>query len=488
MNDRVGGAQGMEVMALDSFASDLSEAYFKLGHMTGAELKDKFSGGAGESLELLQTTLRKALDAVEQERRLPLGSKLTSQHVQEQLRSQVTKLIDHPMQPKIFLAHTGGAANMSNILSVEPGSSSFCLGSAFTYHQNSTSEFIEEREVNKAVSEQTAVAMATSAFYRGQKYVSESGGEGYPIGISLTAAVATGRHLRGGCRFHGAVRTQDSLKTFFIEMESDEGRGGRQWQNAVAEWIVSNAVLETVGVEQLPISDERVSSKESLIDGINSLGRGKLLELKEWEAPVLEGEGPWFIRKDGTLGDASEINSGEYALFPGNHAPHHFGHSETAKITRDVTGRDTVIELCGAGIEKPVRTKEEMQEMLFQFAGWHPVLIREDAPLFKEKIDACPGVKDFVVGYDTAKRILDPKYYKTSLFGKLTGGNGPLLKMLCEQKLRGVRYLVAGRENSQGNYLTVEDLKIPFGFKSLFKPLPTRNMRISSTKLRENTK
>ena len=58
----------------------------------------------------------------------------------------------------------------------------------------------------------------------------------------------------------------------------------------------------------------------------------------------------------------------------------------------------------------------------------------------------------FVVGYDTAIRLVMPKYY---------GGHTNMLLELAALHYRGCKFLVAGRAGDNGEFLQLRDVKIP---------------------------
>jgi hypothetical protein len=82
------------------------------------------------------------------------------------------------------------------------------------------------------------------------------------------------------------------------------------------------------------------------------------------------------------------------------------------------------------------------------------------------------------VGYDTAVRIFDPKYYG--------GSTEQMMAALDELRQRGCRFLVAGRSDSQGIFHTLAEIAVPPAFADLFQPIPTElfHLDISSSSLR----
>ena len=84
------------------------------------------------------------------------------------------------------------------------------------------------------------------------------------------------------------------------------------------------------------------------------------------------------------------------------------------------------------------------------------------ASRFSQKARLFPG-KTFVVGYDTAARIVDASYY---------GGDGEeLSRALDRVRAAGCRFLVAGRE-VDGEFRSLDDLDVPGDVGELFEQMP----------------
>ncbi|MGD2049095.1 MAG: hypothetical protein PVH03_06350, partial [Chloroflexota bacterium] len=113
---------------------------------------------------------------------------------------------------------------------------------------------------------------------------------------------------------------------------------------------------------------------------------------------------------------------------------------------------------------------------LLQFAGRHQVLV-SNAPTFVAKARLFPDTT-FVMGYDTAVRLLQPRFYD--------GSQAQMLSALAEIRQRGCCFLVAGRTDSQGIFHEPSELSVPEGYRDLFKTIPSGRFRhdISSTELR----
>ena len=134
-----------------------------------------------------------------------------------------------------------------------------------------------------------------------------------------------------------------------------------------------------------------------------------------------------------------------------------------------------VFEMSVVNVDKPPLSEEEVRSRLEQFRdSWQVVLTR--TPTFHEKSAILPGCV-FVVGWDTAVRIVHSRYY---------GDDAAAMHAALEQiKSAGCRFLVAGRVK-EGIFHTLEDVPIPMEFIDLFQAIPEALFRVdvSSTELR----
>lgn len=162
------------------------------------------------------------------------------------------------------------------------------------------------------------------------------------------------------------------------------------------------------------------------------------------------------------------------AILSGAFNPLHAGHVELAAAAGRRLGRPVVFELPLLNADKPTLDASELERRLAQFRGRHAVLLTR-SPLFLQKAALFPG-STFVVGYDTAERLLDPKYY---------GGDGPRDRAMGELAGYGCQFLVAARVQA-GQLRTLDDVRVGPLHQSLFLELPASEFRmdLSSTQLR----
>jgi len=131
-------------------------------------------------------------------------------------------------------------------------------------------------------------------------------------------------------------------------------------------------------------------------------------------------------------------------------------------------------ELAVANADKPTIELAEAHRRAAQFAGRAPLLLTR-AARFHEKAALLPGTV-FVLGVDTAARVLEPRFYPDA------GGFDGAMDAL---RAAGGRFLVAARRIEAG-FLTLDDLRLPPRHADLFEALPADAFRadVSSTEIR----
>jgi hypothetical protein len=147
-----------------------------------------------------------------------------------------------------------------------------------------------------------------------------------------------------------------------------------------------------------------------------------------------------------------------------------------AEVGGRLTGTGADFELSVTNVDKPPLGEEEVRRRLAQFAQRAPVwLVR--APTFVEKARLFPGVT-FVVGADTAERVVAPRYYRASA--------EEMSWALDEIRRQGCRFLVAGRATADGRFTELHHLDVPAAHRELFVAIPADAFRVdlSSTALR----
>jgi hypothetical protein len=186
-------------------------------------------------------------------------------------------------------------------------------------------------------------------------------------------------------------------------------------------------------------------------------------------------------------GDVNNVNidpSGETELdvspgnllLPGSFRPFHEGHRLLANVASELLGHEIAYELSVSNVDKPDLEMKEICQRARQFRSIG-TLVLTSADTFHKKAALFPGTT-FVVGWDTAVRIVEPKYYQ--------GDYVDMLQALAFIWSSGCSFLVAGRIYN-GTFKTLQDIDIPQGFEPMFRAIPESKFRedISSTNLRE---
>ena len=157
--------------------------------------------------------------------------------------------------------------------------------------------------------------------------------------------------------------------------------------------------------------------------------------------------------------------------FPGSFNPFHVGHQGLLDAAIEVSNRLGCIELSIENADKPTLDMKTVVDRLAGLPAQVPVVLTRSAT-FLEKAELFPGAW-FAMGYDTAMRLLDPRYH-------------PDVPAMLERFIAlESRFVVAGRLY-QGVYHGLDRLPIDSRYRSLFVSISEELFRkdISSTELR----
>ena len=122
------------------------------------------------------------------------------------------------------------------------------------------------------------------------------------------------------------------------------------------------------------------------------------------------------VYPDGRMAVNEPVKAG---VLPGSFSPLHQGDERLAQVASEMLGKQVVLEISVINVDKPPLDEQEVRRRICPIQGrWCVVLTR--APTIREKAALFPGCT-FVIGWDTAVRILDPQYHGGQEVGVLQG-------------------------------------------------------------------
>ena len=339
------------------------------------------------------------------------------------------------------------------------GASRTVLETRVPYGYLAMTDFLGGYAPEQTVSADTARRMARSAWQRGLA-LRES--DAPIVGLGCTATIATDRTKRGEHRAYVATWDDAGVTTDAVTLE--KGLRERAGEEDVVSRLVIAALARACGVDAE--LDLRLAPSERLTT--ETVHHGDPIRR------LLEGDARWVtVHSDGGMAvDAIA----PLALLPGSFNPLHSGHVELAAAAADVLGVPVAYELSVVNVDKPPLEVAEIQRRLAQFRGIGSVVLT-GAETFQKKARLFPGC-GFAIGWDTATRLIEPRYYGDSEAAMLTA--------LAEMWASGCRFAVAGRADAGGVFRTLADVNLPGGFHPLFLDIPERAFRadVSSTAIR----
>lgn len=367
----------------------------------------------------------------------------------------------HATPHKMVMAFAGAGAQALAWLHGVGGSSRTVLGATDIYNQESMRDWIGFMPA-RFTSRRVARAIAKRAYDQARRYASSADAV---FGLGSTATIATDRAKRGEHRVAAAVQDAFGITTYSLTIEKDAR--DRAGEEEIVSLLLLRAVADACGVlarPELPLTAlEHLEIEHFPSELIAAVDRG------ERDMAV--------IRPDGTVVSVPEpAGGGRFVVLSGAFNPAHEGHLEMAGAAAAHMGLPALFELPLVNADKAPIGLFEARLRAQQFAG-RGTLALTRAPRFVEKAELFPG-SVFVVGLDTAERILEPRFYG--------GSEARMREALHAIGARGCRFLVAGRLDEVEGYKTLSQIPVPEGLGGLFEELPETRFRrdVSSTQIR----
>lgn len=306
----------------------------------------------------------------------------------------------HNAGVSIHVIATGAGAGIQQELWALPGSSSYLSGCSFPYATEETEELLGFRPTSFC-SEDTAIDLASAAYMKAFRI----GGKD-PIGVGVTASVASEREHRGEHRVHICTMTNNNVWVFTHVLDKGVGKEARFADGCTCDALAHTMILYTIQGHK----NERYTDATS-----RALARFL-------ERPCFAADGQRL---------AALPDNKKYGLMSGAFNPPHEGHFGAEEAFIGDTGKKLAFEVTAAPPHKEALTVQELLKRAKMLQG-HNRLFTTNLPLYLDKARAYPG-SPLVLGSDAVLRMLDPKWGVEI---------GPSLQ---EFKELGTRFFVMGR-------------------------------------------
>jgi Cytidylyltransferase-like len=365
----------------------------------------------------------------------------------------------HASGSKAALAITGGGSGAVGELLRVPGGSRLLIEAQVPYDALALATFLGFAPA-QACSVDTAIAMARTVRARASRLVPT---DTDPVGLGATAALVSDRPRRGEHRFHIAV--VNSARIAHCTGVMAKGRRDRAAEEdlvsrAIVLWLAHACGIAAPSPRSLLAADEHFAETVvATADAIDQLVAGGI------DRVTVQPDGQMMLSAPRSL-----------VLMPGSFNPVHAGHVLLARVAEELRQQPLAFEISVTNVDKPPLAGNTVRRRLAQFAWKSPVELTR-APTFVEKSRVFPRTT-FVIGADTAERLVAPKYY---------GDDEVRMHVALEEiASSGASFLVAVRSDAAGRVRALSDIPVPRRYADLFTEIPEHRFRFdtSSSELR----
>jgi hypothetical protein len=360
----------------------------------------------------------------------------------------------HASGRKAALAITGGGSGAVGELLRVPGGSRLLIEAQVPYDAAALEAFLGFAPA-QASSADTAMAMARSVRARAARLVPA---DTDLVGLGATAALVSDRPRKGEHRFHIACASSGRIAHCTGVMA--KGRRDRAAEEdlvarAIVLWLAHACGIAAPSPRSLLDADEHFAETVvATADTIDQLLAGEL------DRVTAQPDGQMLLSAPRPL-----------VLMPGSFNPVHAGHVSLARVAEELRQQPLAFEISVTNVDKPPLAGETVRQRLAQFVWKSPVELTR-APTFVEKSRLFPRTT-FVIGADTAERLVAPKYY---------GADEDRMHVALEEIAgSGGNFLVAVRSDAAGRVRALRDIPVPRRYADIFTEIPEHRFRLDTS-------